>query len=936
MVITAMRQGEVLADRYRIVAQLARGGMGAVYKAEDLTLSRPVAIKFVPAGATSRADPRPFAQEARALARLSHPNILAIYDIGEAGGSWYLVTEYVEGRSLLEIFRDRAPLDPDYVLHIGNQIGQALVEMHQQGLIHRDIKPANVLVSESGRVLLADFGLALASGERTLTPVGTVIGTPKYMSPEQAMGSTLDSRSDMYSLAAVLYEALAGPTSAATTASPTELLKNIVEEPLPPVRDLNPQVPLAVSEILARALAKDRDDRYGSMEAFLRALRAASTSSALELDSSSALRPAGTAAPFEAHSSAVPPTSRALRPATVAAAALALALLAVGAGTLAARGTGLGAQGFAATVLLLTGLLGALVLLLTGLWPRLPSAPADLRARQIPPPSAEPSAGDRTGDDLNPTMWVSAHSPDKSRRLAKLEMMWSALSLDAIDEERFVSAAKAIARGPLREAVGYRIEHSIHYLKGTVGYMVDAPFMWIRVSRFPILFVAYDGRNQDLLDTVVQQLEIAKATEFFALLIVVPPRGNTTGSEAAELNQIVADSVYRHDFIVLDHQHLVRIIAENSSRALVEIILELRIELLASLSPYVVNGPVPDSMFFGRDSQLKTISQGINRTNFALVGGRRIGKSSVLLRLRRLLGDDPRYRPIYIDCEARLDYENFLATLQEYANLDVDAHPASFGRLAAALRERSLPRTVVFLLDEIDELLEFDVRRDPRGPLFKAFRAASQEGVCRFVFSGSRTLYRHTRDAQSPFFNFCETITLGRLQDTSTAEIVRKPLRQLGFDIPDEERLVARLIELTSSHPNIAQWTCDMLVKTSVGRQITVESVEQLASTPEFQEQYVSTAWGDASPQEKLISLVSDGPVFTDDDVRNKLAELNVAQDPNAIRESLSVLCLYSLLEREGSGYRFALTQFPRIVRESGVARTQVELLAHEVRSRCS
>jgi hypothetical protein len=127
-----------------------------------------------------------------------------------------------------------------------------------------------------------------------------------------------------------------------------------------------------------------------------------------------------------------------------------------------------------------------------------------------------------------------------------------------------------------------------------------------------------------------------------------------------------------------------------------------------------------------------------------------------------------------------------------------------------------------------------------------------------------------------------------------------------------------------------------MLVKTSVGRQITVESVEQLASTREFQEQYVSTAWGDATPQEKLISLILDGPVFTDDDVRDKLAELNVAKDPNAIRESLSVLCLYSLLEREGSGYRFALTQFPRIVRESGVARTQVELLAHEVRSRCS
>src|SRR5262249_34014490 len=159
--------------------------------------------------------------------------------------------------------------------------------------------------------------------------------------------------------------------------------------------------------------------------------------------------------------------------------------------------------------------------------------------------------------------------------------------------------------------------------------------------------------------------------------------------------------------------------------------------------PYVVSGPVPENMFFGRESQLKMISQGIVRSNFAVVGGRKIGKSSILMRLRRLFEDDARYRAIYIDCEAQFDYENFFSALREHLNVEVGSEPASFPSVAVAVRNSSPSRTLVFLLDEIDELLEFDANRHPRGPLLKAFRAASHEGVCRFVFSGGRTLYDH-------------------------------------------------------------------------------------------------------------------------------------------------------------------------------------------------
>ncbi len=379
-----------------------------------------------------------------------------------------------------------------------------------------------------------------------------------------------------------------------------------------------------------------------------------------------------------------------------------------------------------------------------------------------------------------------------------------------MSRERFAAVAETLTRGLLREAIGYRVEQTIPYLKGTIGFMVEAPLLWIRYSRFPILFVAYDRAESDVLATIVRQLEIAKATEFFALLIVIPPREGASGREADELRQVVGDSVYRHDFVVLNHEHLSSIIARNSSKRLIEIVLEQGTEL-STLSPYVVRGPVPGSMFFGRESEIKTISQTIQRGNHAVVGGRRIGKSSVLLRLKRLLGDDPRYRPIYLDCEARFDYEGFFDGLVEQTGKPVTGGPLQFQKIASAFRENDqLP---VFLLDEIDELLAYDTERQPPGQLFKAFRAASHEGVCRFVFSGSRTLDQHLRNPHSPFFNFCERVVLGRLQERSVAEIIRKPMQQLGLELPDEERLVLRLIELTSCHPNMAQWLCDRLIR---------------------------------------------------------------------------------------------------------------------------
>src|SRR6266850_4193331 len=196
------------------------------------------------------------------------------------------------------------------------------------------------------------------------------------------------------------------------------------------------------------------------------------------------------------------------------------------------------------------------------------------------------------------------------------------------NKNQFVAVSQKLVSGLLREAIGYSVESEIPYYQGTVGFMLEAPMLWIRHSRFPIIFIAYDRDRSDTLETIVTQLQVARATEFFALLIVVPA-GDETGREVDEVRRLVADTVYRYDFVVLDRQALASIIAHNSSRRLVEIILEQGMEL-SQLSPYVVRGPVPEKMFFGREKEIRTVSQGLLSGDYAIIGGRRIGKSSTL------------------------------------------------------------------------------------------------------------------------------------------------------------------------------------------------------------------------------------------------------------------------------------------------------------------
>jgi hypothetical protein len=255
--------------QYRIVAPLGRGGMAAVYRAHQPGVDRSVALKLVPLEQSTSAEfIQRFRREARVIASLEHPNILPVYDYGEAAGYLYLVMRLAGGGTLADALTGR-PLPIGELRRILSQVGDALDYAHSRGVVHRDVKPSNILVDERGQCLLTDFGIAkMAEAATQFTVTGSFLGTPHYASPEQGLGQPLDGRSDLYSLGVILYEMATGrqPFQADT---PMGVLVKHVNEPLPPPRGLNPALSPAVERILVQALAKDPGQRYPTAAAML-------------------------------------------------------------------------------------------------------------------------------------------------------------------------------------------------------------------------------------------------------------------------------------------------------------------------------------------------------------------------------------------------------------------------------------------------------------------------------------------------------------------------------------------------------------------------------------------------------------------------------------------------------------------------------------------
>ena len=252
-------------DRYRVERSIGRGGMAEVFLAHDILLDRPVALKVLfPEYAIDPNFVERFRREAQSAAALTHPNIVAVYDWGKVNTTYFIAMEYVEGKTLATLLKERGPLSPTHACDVISEVAAALSFAHENGVIHRDVKPGNILIGLGGQVKVADFGIARALGanvEEALTEIGSVMGTATYLSPEQAQGAQPDPRSDIYSLGVMMYELVAGRAPFVGESAVSIAYQHVHNFPQP-LREVVADLPRGFESVVAKCMAKNEQRRY--------------------------------------------------------------------------------------------------------------------------------------------------------------------------------------------------------------------------------------------------------------------------------------------------------------------------------------------------------------------------------------------------------------------------------------------------------------------------------------------------------------------------------------------------------------------------------------------------------------------------------------------------------------------------------------------------
>ena len=268
-------EGSVIGNRYKIQEKIGNGGMATVYKALDQILNRYVAVKVLREEFTTDEEfIKRFNAEAQSAARLIHPNIVSVYDVGQEYNIYYIVMELIQGKTLKQIIEEDGHLSWKWAVNIAIQIASALEMAHKNNIIHRDIKPHNIMITEDGVAKVTDFGIAKAVSNSTITAFGTTLGSVHYFSPEHARGGYTDSKSDLYSLGVVMYEMVTGKVPFDADTPVSIALKHMQEEPVPPIK-VNKEIPFAVNQIILKAMKKDPNERYQNASKMIKDLNIA-------------------------------------------------------------------------------------------------------------------------------------------------------------------------------------------------------------------------------------------------------------------------------------------------------------------------------------------------------------------------------------------------------------------------------------------------------------------------------------------------------------------------------------------------------------------------------------------------------------------------------------------------------------------------------------
>lgn len=452
--------------------------------------------------------------------------------------------------------------------------------------------------------------------------------------------------------------------------------------------------------------------------------------------------------------------------------------------------------------------------------------------------------------------------------------------------------------------------------KWLIGYVVRAPALRLKIpSRFPIIFIAKHEVGEEDVSALRDLMGILTMTSYFALIVDL--RDAPSADARQSLKHLVRQAI--HDFIVLDGSDIRRLLAaRDHARRLVELILD-QVDLTV-VSPYVTSGPVPANMFFGREHELKTIVRTIRDANFAIVGGRKIGKTSVLARVYRLLQEVPECQPYYLDCQAIHSHPDLFQAIDTMWKAPLSTPTAEgFRQMAAELSAQHSGRTLVMLFDEIDTLLQYDIAQGQH--LFQIFRALSQEGHVRYIFCGEKLLHAALHDSRLVFFNFCNVLTLSYLTPDEARRVVLEPMHEMGVALEDEPALADHIVALTAGHPNIVQYVCQKLIErinVRRARVITRADVDAVSQSPQFAEYFTEVAWSNANALERLLTLlVLDHPEVTANEMADMLHAYDLQIAPAQLERALNGLCLYSIMCQDGSKYTFAAPALPQVLRRS-------------------
>ncbi|NLT74508.1 MAG: hypothetical protein GXX94_10035 [Chloroflexi bacterium] len=452
-----------------------------------------------------------------------------------------------------------------------------------------------------------------------------------------------------------------------------------------------------------------------------------------------------------------------------------------------------------------------------------------------------------------------------------------------------------------------------------VGFMLDtAPLRLNLPPAVPLVIVPSGTAAADQAGAIRDLTARLGAVSPFALVIDGEPAD--TAAQTASMEAAPSAG----GLILIDSDRLAEILASDDPGLALGQTIQSNIPL-AQVSPYVQSGPVPHGMFFGREYEVKVVARALNDRSFAILGGRKIGKTSFLRQLHRSLSHSSDFWPLFVDCHHVSDDASFLKTLSLAGQVPVESASMDvLRRVVLRLKARGddPDRLVVLELDEVDNLMRFD--RAQGGRLTRVFRSLSDEGLCRFVLGGERILNAVLNDDDLPLRSFCGTLHLGYLAQEEAQRLAREPLAGLGITMENPEQLLAEIVLLSGRHPNILQVICQMLVERAAERAervVRLSDLEDIEHSSEFRELFFEIIWGNATTLERLISVVmAQREAFILEQVRLALEALGLRIPQDVIAAALDGLMLSSLVAAKEGRYTFTSEAFPRILRASGLA----------------